>query len=239
MGGRMTLAPPGHQVVHFADFALDLRSGELIRDGNRILLPEQPFRILTLLLRQPGSVVTREGLRREIWRDEAFVDFEHGLNAAVKRLRTMLGDSATAPRFIETLPRRGYRFIGDLADAPEAPPEIPDPIEPPPNPPPRWTRTRAAWAMVAVALVFLGVALFRQPGHTPRAAKLTRLTSTSGLNADPALSPDGRLLAYASDRGGSGGFDIWVQPVGGGEPLQLTSDPPDEAGRPFPPVGTE
>src|SRR4029453_3527766 len=137
MGGRMTLAPPGHQVVHFADFALDLRSGELIRDGNRILLPEQPFRILTLLLRQPGSVVTREELRREIWRDEAFVDFEHGLNAAVKRLRTMLGDSATAPRFIETLPRRGYRFIGDLADAPEAPPEIPHPIEPAPNPAPR------------------------------------------------------------------------------------------------------
>jgi Tol biopolymer transport system component len=90
-----------------------------------------------------------------------------------------------------------------------------------------------------VVLVLLGVALFRQPGHTARAAKLTRLTSTPGLNVDPALSPDGRLLAYASDRGGSGGLDIWVQPVGGGEPLQLTSDPADDAEPSFSPDGTE
>ncbi|RPH64732.1 MAG: hypothetical protein EHM78_26290 [Myxococcaceae bacterium] len=231
----MQVAPPGSQVVRFADFALDLRSGELIRDGNRVLLPEQPFRILTLLVRQPGSVVTREDLRREIWRDNTFVDFEHGLNAAVKRLRTMLGDSATAPRFIETLPRRGYRFIGDLADAPETS----DPTRTSPTPAPRRTWVRAAWAMGTVMLVLLGVVLFRQPGRTARTAKLIRLTSTSGLNADPALSPDGRLLAYASDRGGSGGFDIWVQPVGGGEPLQLTSDPADEAEPSFSPDGTE
>src|SRR5215470_3285747 len=145
-GGRMPIAPPGSQVLRFANLALDLRSGELIRDGNRLLLPEQPFRILTLLLRQPGFVVTREELRREIWRDEAFVDFEHGLNAAVKRLRSMLGDSATAPRFIETLPRRGYRFIGDLAGAPETSPdtlpETPGPTEQPPTSPPRRNRAR-------------------------------------------------------------------------------------------------
>jgi Tol biopolymer transport system component/DNA-binding winged helix-turn-helix (wHTH) protein len=235
----MTLAPPGSQVVRFADVSLDLRSGELIRDGNRLLLPEQPFRILTLLLRQPGSVVTREELRREIWRDEAFVDFEHGLNAAVKRLRSMLGDSATAPRFIETLPRRGYRFIGDLADPPGTPPEAPEPTEQPPTSAPQRNRVHAAWAVVVVSVVLLGIALLGQSGHTPRTARLTRLTSTSGLNVDPALSPDGRLLAYASDRGGSGGFDIWIQPVGGGEPLQLTSDPADEAEPSFSPDGTE
>src|SRR5262249_54242260 len=165
----MTLAPPNSQVVRFADFALDLRSGELIRDGNRLLLPEQPFRILTLLLRQPGLVVTREELRREIWRDEAFVDFEHGLNAAVKRLRSMLGDSATPPRFIETLPRRGYRFIGDLAGAsetsPDTLPETPGPTEQPPTSPPRRNRARAAW--VVVVLVLLGVASLRHSWHTP------------------------------------------------------------------------
>jgi len=232
----MPLAPPGPQVLHFGDYALDLQSGELIRQGNRFPLPDQPFRILTLLLRQPGSVVTREDLRREIWRDDTFVDFEHGLNAAVKRLRAMLGDSATAPRFIETLPRRGYRFIGDLAPVPETL----DPSVPAEAAPARRTRVRAAWAGgILLLVVALGAVLLRQPARSVRAANLIRLTSTSGLNADPALSPDGRLLAYASDRAGSGGLDIWVQPVGAGEPLQLTSDPADEAEPSFSPDGSE
>jgi eukaryotic-like serine/threonine-protein kinase len=231
----MPLAPPGPEVVRFGDCALDLRSGELIRDGNRCLLPDQPFRILALLLRHPGSVVTREDLRREVWPDKTFVDFEHGLNAAVKRLRAMLGDSATTPRFIETLPRRGYRFVGDLAAAPETS----DPAGPTPTSASRGTRVRAAWVGGILVLVLLGAVWFRQPARSVRTANLIRLTSTSGLNADPALSPDGRLLAYASDRGGNGGFDIWVQPVGGGEPLQLTSEPADEADPSFSPDGTE
>src|SRR6267142_4487403 len=157
----MPLAPPGPQVLHFGDYALDLQSGELIRQGNRFPLPDQPFRILTLLLRQPGSVVTREDLRREIWRDDTFVDFEHGLNAAVKRLRAMLGDSATAPRFIETLPRRGYRFIGDLAPVPETS----DPAGPSPTSASRGTRVRAAWVGGILVLVLLGAVWFRQPAR--------------------------------------------------------------------------
>ena len=98
------------QFVRFGEFALDLRSGELSKNGSRLLLPVQPFRILALLVRSPGTLVTREDLRRELWREDTFVDFEHSLNAAIKRLREALGDPAATPRFIETLPRRGYRF---------------------------------------------------------------------------------------------------------------------------------
>ena len=93
-----------------ASFALDLQSGELTKKGTRFLLPDQPFRLLARLVRSPGVLVTREDLRRELWRQDTFVDFEHGLNAAIKRLRHTLGDSAVSPQFIETLPRRGYRF---------------------------------------------------------------------------------------------------------------------------------
>jgi Tol biopolymer transport system component/DNA-binding winged helix-turn-helix (wHTH) protein len=231
----MPLAPPSPQVVQFGDYALDLRSGELIRDGNRCLLPDQPFRILTLLLRHPGSVVTREELRHEVWPDNTFVDFEHGLNAAVKRLRAMLGDSATTPRFIETLPRRGYRFVGELAGALETS----APAELAPTAPSRGIRVRATWATGLLLLFLVGAVWFGRPARSVRTGNLIRLTSTSGLNADPALSPDGSLLAYASDRGGSGGFDIWVQAVAGGEPLQLTSEPADEAEPSFSPDGTE
>ena len=98
------------ELVRFGEFALDLRSGELSKNGSRHLLPVQPFRILALLVRSPGTLVTRDDLRRELWRDDTFVDFEHSLNAAIKRLRRALGDPVAAPRFIETLPRRGYRF---------------------------------------------------------------------------------------------------------------------------------
>jgi DNA-binding winged helix-turn-helix (wHTH) protein len=98
------------ELVRFGEFALDLRSGELSKNGSRHLLPVQPFRILALLVRSPGTLVTRDDLRRELWRDDTFVDFEHSLNAAIKRLRQALGDPVAAPRFIETLPRRGYRF---------------------------------------------------------------------------------------------------------------------------------
>jgi DNA-binding winged helix-turn-helix (wHTH) protein len=102
--------------VRFGRLALDLRSGELTKNGRRLLLSEQPFRILTLLVRQPGALVTRDDLRRALWTDNTFVDFEHSLNAAVRRLRAALGESATSAQFIETLPRRGYRFIADVED---------------------------------------------------------------------------------------------------------------------------
>src|SRR5215471_2746861 len=113
-----TARSPGHRVISFSDFEADLRSGELRKCGVRVRLPEQPFQLLAILLEHPGEVVTREELQKRLWPDGTFVDFEQGLNAVVKRLREVLSDSAEVPRLIETLPRRGYRFIGTLDAGP-------------------------------------------------------------------------------------------------------------------------
>jgi len=98
-------------VLCFDEFELDAGSGELRRQGDRIKLPPQPFKVLELLARHSGEVLTREKIREEIWRDDTFVDFEQGLNFCIRQIRDALGDTAGAPRFVETLPRRGYRFL--------------------------------------------------------------------------------------------------------------------------------
>lgn len=100
--------------LRFGSFELDVRSRELRTGARSVRLQEQPFEILRMMLERPGHVVTRQELRRRLWPDGTFVDFEHSLNAAVKRLRAALGDDADNPRFVETLPRRGYRFIGAM-----------------------------------------------------------------------------------------------------------------------------
>src|SRR2546427_7700058 len=110
-----TFPSPGPQVVRFGAYEVDLRAGELRKKGVRIHLPQQPFQLLAILLEHPGEVVTRDDLQKRLWPDGTFVDFEQGMNAEVKRLREALGDSAENPRYIETLSRRGYRFIGSLA----------------------------------------------------------------------------------------------------------------------------
>lgn len=101
-------------VIRFGAFALDTNAGELRKGCTRLRLPHQSIEILVALLDEPGAVVSREELRLRLWPADTFVDFEHGVNAAVRRLRAALGDSADSPRFIETLPRRGYRFIGRI-----------------------------------------------------------------------------------------------------------------------------
>jgi TolB-like protein/DNA-binding winged helix-turn-helix (wHTH) protein/Tfp pilus assembly protein PilF len=108
-------APIAHSgTVRFGAFQADLRSGELRKDGIKVKLEGQPFQVLAALLERPGQLVTREELQKQLWPDETFVDFEQGINAAVKRLRVALEDSADKPHYIETLPRRGYRFIGRI-----------------------------------------------------------------------------------------------------------------------------
>src|SRR6516225_6161973 len=104
--------PKPSGIVRFGVFELDPRSGELRRSGYRIKIQEQPFKVLMTLLEHPGEVVAREELQRLIWPEESFGDFDHALSVAVGKLRTALNDSAEAPRFIETISRRGYRFIG-------------------------------------------------------------------------------------------------------------------------------
>jgi DNA-binding winged helix-turn-helix (wHTH) protein len=109
---------PGRARLRFENYELDLRARELYKDGHRIKLQEQPFQILAILLEHPGEVVSRDDLRQNLWKEDTFVDFDHSLNTAVKKLRQALNDEADNPRFIETLPRRGYRFIGRIGETP-------------------------------------------------------------------------------------------------------------------------
>src|SRR3989454_2954136 len=105
---------PSHGTVRFGIFELDADAGELRKQGTRMKLQEQPLQMLQVLLQRPGEVVTREELQQKIWPSDTFVDFDHGINNAIKRLREALGDAAETPHYIETLPRRGYRFIGKI-----------------------------------------------------------------------------------------------------------------------------
>src|SRR6202046_4159620 len=102
-------------VVRFGTYEVSLQSGEVRKAGLRIRVQQQPMKLLQLLLERPGEVVTREELRTRVWNDESFGDFDQAVNIAIAKLRSALGDSAESPRFIETLPKRGYRFIGDVA----------------------------------------------------------------------------------------------------------------------------
>src|ERR1017187_143501 len=105
----------------FGPYAVDVRLGELRKNGIKLRMGGQPFRILVMLLANPGEMVTREDLRAELWADDTFVDFDHGLNSAVRRLRDCLSDTAEKPLWIETIPRRGYRFAGQVAFEGESP----------------------------------------------------------------------------------------------------------------------
>jgi eukaryotic-like serine/threonine-protein kinase len=118
------MSVPTARVLRFGDFELDVRAGELRKHGLRIRLPDQSFQILLLLLEQPGEVVLREDIRLKLWPNNTIVEFDHSINAAIKRLRGALGESAENPRFIETLAKRGYRFDGQVLD------NSPDPAEP-------------------------------------------------------------------------------------------------------------
>ncbi|MGA8074555.1 MAG: winged helix-turn-helix domain-containing protein [Candidatus Acidiferrales bacterium] len=102
------------RTASFGPYALDLRSGELRKHGVRVKMGEQPFQILVMLLESPGEMVSREQLRAKLWVDDTFVDFDHGLNSAVQRLRDCLSDTAEKPLWVATIPRRGYRFVGKV-----------------------------------------------------------------------------------------------------------------------------
>jgi Tol biopolymer transport system component/DNA-binding winged helix-turn-helix (wHTH) protein len=226
--------------VRFDHFELDLQSGELCHHGNRLLLSDQPFRLLAILLRQRGSLVTREDLRHELWPEGTFVDFERSLNAAVKRLREALGDSAAAPRFIETLPRRGYRFIATVDDidppatgAAAAAAVGPVPADPtsesddspvPALPPPKSRKAGGTLVFVSGAIAALSVLVAilltggKPDGAAPAAAYGPRLTSLGTVRL-AALSPDGQRLAYV--RTDDVRESLWVRKIDGDTPIQL------------------
>jgi TolB-like protein/DNA-binding winged helix-turn-helix (wHTH) protein/Tfp pilus assembly protein PilF len=156
----MSSTAAGPRTVRFGDSELDLQSGELRRKGVIIRLPEQPFRILLLLLERPGEVVTREELRNRLWAADTFVDFDTGLNSAMRKLREALGDSAEHPTFIETLPRRGYRLL-----APAVP--IAALETPPDRQRPGFFKHKWAWATaLAVAMSIVVIAALRTEQKT-------------------------------------------------------------------------
>lgn len=134
------------QPIRFGPYALDAHSGELRRDGEAVPIAPQPFRLLLALASRPGELVTREELRREVWGESTFVDFERGLNFCILQVRTALGDNAKQPSYIETLPRRGYRFV--------APVDIARPPRPRPRPLLRWIVTAAALLVVLAAIAW-------------------------------------------------------------------------------------
>ncbi len=164
---------PAGRIVRFGAFEADLSAGELRKSGRRIRLQEQPFQILALLLERPGEVITREEVRQKLWAADTFVDFDHSLNTAIKKVREALGDSASSPRFVETIARRGYRFLAPVewADAspkpadgpPGKPTDIPaQSIDPELEVPlPRRGVTRVLFGLIQIMyLAFYVVALF-------------------------------------------------------------------------------
>jgi Tol biopolymer transport system component/DNA-binding winged helix-turn-helix (wHTH) protein len=214
-----------NQVIRFGTFEVDLQTEELRKAGLRLKLTGQPFQVLAILLEQPGTVVTREELQKRLW-PNTFVDVDHNLNTAINKIREALGDSSENPRFVETLPRRGYRFIASVTVNGTA---VPDPAENRPTSGPETARTKRLGALALLAaIVLLGAGslwIFKRrdiPAAVPQRT-LTRITFDEGLQNEPTWSPDGRYIAYSSDRGGK--FDIWVQQVSGGGPVQITKGP--------------
>ncbi len=113
------MSAPGSGTYRFGPFEVDEHLGELRNQGRRIPLQQQPLQVLLILLQAPGELVTRERLRRTIWPENTFVEFDDGLNTAVKKIRGALGDCANAPKYVETIPKRGYRFIAPLVAVPQ------------------------------------------------------------------------------------------------------------------------
>jgi Tol biopolymer transport system component/DNA-binding winged helix-turn-helix (wHTH) protein len=191
----------GTRMIQFGVFEVDLRAGELRRNGARVKLQEQPFQILALLLERPGDVITREELQSRLWPADTFVDFDHSLNAAVRRLRDALGDSAENPRFVETVARRGYRF---LAPVNGLPPPVDAGTQSSPLKPGRYW-----WLLAAASLLLAGVGLglfvgkrapLPSPSLPPTERRLTANLSEYPIS-NSALSRDGKYLAFSDDTG--------------------------------------
>ena len=211
------------RLLSFGAFEADLRTGELRKDGVKLKFSGQPFQVLAILLERPGEVVTREELQKRLWPD-TFVDVERNLNTAVNKIREVLGDSAENPRYVETVPRRGYRFIGQIDPGSPAEPAAEVATKASPQKQIRGSLLSGWIAMCGVAVLAAAAGFFAYKltgTHRTEAQRtLSRLTFDDGLQIGATWSPDGRYIAYSADRGGK--FDIWVQQVSGGDPIQVT-----------------
>jgi Tol biopolymer transport system component/DNA-binding winged helix-turn-helix (wHTH) protein len=230
------ITAPTH-VVRFGVFEVDLHTGELRKQGLKIKLQEQPFQVLAMLLERPGEVVTREEIQQKLWPEDTFVDFEHSINAAVKRLREALDDSADNPRFVETLHRRGYRFI--------APVDVGAGLAPPSGaavgavrePPLRKRRVVAATGgvVVAIAAAILGYRLTR-PLPPPKVLRTVQLTRDRRPKY-PIMVTDGVRLYFSEIIAGS--WTPVAVPTSGGEVVQIPSPLRDAVVQDISPDGSE
>jgi Tol biopolymer transport system component/DNA-binding winged helix-turn-helix (wHTH) protein len=248
------------QRIAFDRFELNLRSGELRKEGHRIRLQAQPFQLLALLLEHGGEVVSREEVCRNLWQADTFVDFDHGVATAINKIREALGDSAENPRFVETLPKRGYRFIAEIKR--EAPLVVPMPrvdaervraatseASSSGRWPAGWLRN-ATWILLggagALALAF-GWVRWHATNLPPGSAALTVVPFTSypGLEDAPSFSPDGSRVAFAwdgngeADKSGAKGFDLYVKGIGSETLLRLTHHPAEWLSSAWSPDGTQ
>ena len=210
-------------VVRFEDFELNLRTGELRRAGaDTVHLPEQPFQILALLLERPGEVVLREDIRSRLWPNNTIVEFEHSISAAMNRVRQALGDSANDPHYIETLPRRGYRW----KVAAERIEPIPSVAE---TEAPQVKTHLAARILFAVLFLAVGGGLFLTHwwrSKVPPPMKVVVGTSLPGFEGSATFSPDGNEFAFVHYDTETRDQNIFVKALGDEKMVQLTHIPP-------------
>jgi Tol biopolymer transport system component/DNA-binding winged helix-turn-helix (wHTH) protein len=201
-------------IISFGPFEADLHTQELRKHGVRLRLPGQSFQILEMLLKRPKELVTREELQQALWPSDTYVDFERGVNSAVNRLRDVMGDSADTPSLIETLPRRGYRFIGS--------------IDVPPKPGPGPVKF-VAWILAATGVCVLAIGLlFLKTRHATKVEENIQpvpLTAYPGFELFPAFSPDGSQVVFSwsgDPESGPMGMDLYVKVIGTENLLRLT-----------------
>jgi Tol biopolymer transport system component/DNA-binding winged helix-turn-helix (wHTH) protein len=219
-----------HPVVCFGVFEADLRTRELYKQGVRLKLPRQSFQILQMLLERPGELVTRDEFRQALWPGDTFVDFDHGLNNAIKRIRDALDDSVETPRYIETLPRLGYRFIASIegVGAPSAEPVVQEKLQSAPR------SGRLLWRVVApvVGILLFALIIMTLLQHKPTSQSdtlaIVPFTTYPGKELYPSFSSDGNQIAFAWNGGEnapSDAFDLYVKQLGSEIPRRLTNHP--------------
>ena len=243
-------------IISFGTFEADLHTQELRKQGLRLRLPGQSFQILEMLLKRPGELVTREELQQVLWPSDTHVDFDRGVNAAVNRLREVMGDSADSPHLIETLPRRGYRFIGAInAPPPETLPEIlpnvlgdsnracefPAPVTTTSHM--NWKKV-SVWTVVVLALTTAGIFSYRRawPRVDPLVMTTVPFTDYPGFESCPAFSPDGSQISFAwtgDPAAKAEGSDLYVKVIHGENLLRLTHHPSDWICGAWSPDGTQ
>ena len=240
---------PRSQRIAFDNFAVDLRSGEVRKNGARIRLQAQPFQLLGLLLENVGEVVTREEICRQLWPADTFVDFEHSLAAAVNKIREALGDSPENPKYIETLPKRGYRFIGKIK--PEAPVVLPA-LESKDGPViaaavptvTHWGRWVAVLALLLIIVATFSLTRLPRNAENPEPSTAVPFTSYPGQETAPSVSPDGSRIAFSWDnamtRGsGSPAYDLYMKAIGSETLIRLTNHPSEWISSTWSPDGTQ